>query len=57
MLLSSLLFLLLLWFDSLMYLDMGIHFPLPSYSFDKSKGELVPKVFIPSQGLGFIQED
>lgn len=39
------------------YLDMGINFPLPSYSFDESKGELVPEVFIPSQDLGFVQED
>lgn len=39
------------------YLDMGIHFALPSYSFDQSKGELVAEVLIPSQGLGFVQED
>lgn len=39
------------------YLDMGIHFTLPSYSFDKRQGELVPEVFIPSQDLGFVQED
>lgn len=39
------------------YLDMGVHFLLPSYSIDKSKGKLVPEIFIPSQDLGFVQED